>query len=130
MIERSRSVLSMHLDFIGSFIFVADRSWIWLAAYCFVLASAYSGYTFISGQILAPRPDFGLVVGGFVCQTIFLGVRGHEVGRCPITNFFELLTFLSWSMILIYLVIGSSYRLSLLGVFTTPFASVLRIWAF
>jgi ABC-type uncharacterized transport system permease subunit len=32
-------------------------------------------------------------------------------------------------MILIYLVIGSSYRLSLLGVFTTPFASLLSVWA-
>ena len=91
----------MHLDFIGSFIFVADRSWIWLAAYCFVLASAYSGYTLFAGKFMAPRLTFGLVVAGFVCQTIFLGVRGHEVGRCPITNFFELLTFLRWSMILI-----------------------------
>jgi len=78
---------------------------------------------------MAPRLTFGLVVAGFVCQTIFLGIRGHEVGRCPITNFFELLTFLSWSMTLIYLLIGSSYRLSLLGVFTTPFAGVLSIWA-
>src|ERR1700745_525308 len=129
MIERSRLVLSMHLDFIASFIFVADRSWIWLAAYCFVLASAYSGYTLFAGKFMAPRLTFGLVAAGFVCQTIFLGIRGHEGGRCPITNFFELLTFLSWSMILIYLVIGSSYRLSLLGVFTTPFAGLLSIWA-
>src|ERR1700757_4253707 len=129
MIERSRSVLSMHLDFIGSFIFVADRSWIWLAAYCFVLASTYSGYTLFAGKFMAPRLTFGLVVAGFVCQTIFLGGRCPEVGRRPIANFFELLKFLSWSMILIYLVIGSSYRLSLLGVFTTPFASLLSVWA-
>jgi HemX protein len=119
----------MHLDFIASFIFVSDRTWIWLAAYCFVLASAYSGYTLFAGKFMAPRLTFGLVVAAFVCQTVFLGVRGHEVGRCPITNFFELLTFLSWSVILIYLVIGSSYRLSLLGVFTTPFVAVLSIWA-
>ncbi len=119
----------MHLDFVGSFIFVADRVWIWLATYCFILASAYSAYSLFSGKFMAPRLTFGLVVAGFICQTVFLGVRGHEVGRCPITNFCELLTFLSWSMILIYLVIGSSYRLSLLGVFTTPFASLLSVWA-
>lgn len=119
----------MHLDFVGSFIFVADRVWVWLATYCFILASAYSAYSLFTGKFMAPRLTFGLVVAGFICQTVFLGVRGHEVGRCPITNFFELLTFLSWSMILIYLVIGSSYRLSLLGVFTTPFASLLSVWA-
>src|SRR5258708_19257306 len=32
-------------------------------------------------------------------------------------------------MILIYLVIGFCYRISLLGVFTTPFASLLSVWA-
>jgi HemX protein len=126
--ERSSSVLLMHLDFLGSFIFAADRLWVWLATYCFVLASAYSAYTLFAGKFMAPRLTFGLVVAGFVCQTIFLGIRGHAVGRCPITNFCELLTFLSWSMILIYLLIGSSYRLSLLGVFTAPFAALLSIW--
>src|SRR5260370_2087022 len=117
----------MHLDFVGSFIFVADRVWIWLATYCFILASAYSCYSLFSGKFMAPRLTFGLVVAGFICQTVFLGVRGHEVGRCPITNFCELLTFLSWSMILIYLVIASSYRLPLLAFFTTPFASLLNL---
>ena len=129
MAERTRLILRMHLDFVASFIFASDRVWIWIATYCFFLASAYSTYSLFTGKFMAPRLTFGLVAAGFLCQTVFLGARGHEVGRCPITNFCELLTFLSWSMILIYLLIGSSYRLSLLGVFTTPFAAVLSIWA-
>src|SRR5260370_7454296 len=117
----------MHLDFVASFIFVADRVWIWLGPYCFILASAYSAYSLFSGKFMAPRLTFGLVIAGFICQTVFLGIRGHEVGRCPITNFCELLTFLSWSMILIYLWMGSYYHLSLLVVFPTPFATLLII---
>ena len=36
---------------------------------------------------------------------------------------------MTWSMVLIYLVIGSSYRLSLMGAFTAPVASALLIFA-
>ena len=119
----------MHLDFLSSLIFASDRLWVWLALYGFTLASAYSAYSLVTGKFMAPRLTFGLISAGFVCQTLFLVDRGHQVGRCPITNFFELLVFLGWSMILIYLLIGSSYRLSLLGVITAPFVSVLNIWA-
>src|SRR5260370_8522220 len=98
----------MHLDFVASFIFVADRVWIWLGTYCFILASAYSAYSLFSGKFMAPRLTFGLVIAGFICETVFLGIRGHDVGRCPITNFSELLTFLVCSFILLYCITGSS----------------------
>jgi ABC-type uncharacterized transport system permease subunit len=119
----------MHLDFLSSLIFASDRRWVWMALYGFSLASAYSAYSLVTGKFMAPRLTFGLISAGFICQTLFLVDRGHQIGRCPITNFFELLVFLGWSMILIYLLIGSSYRLSLLGVITAPFVSLLNIWA-
>jgi ABC-type uncharacterized transport system permease subunit len=119
----------MHLDFLSSLIFASDRFWVWLALYVFFLASAYSAYSLVTGKFMGPRLTFGLISAGFVFQTLFLVDRGHQIGRCPITNFFELLVFLGWSMILIYLLIGSSYRLSLLGVITAPFVSVLDICA-
>jgi ABC-type uncharacterized transport system permease subunit len=119
----------MHLDFLSSLIFASDRWWVWLALYGFSLASAYSAYSLVTGKFMAPRLTFGLISAGFVAQTFFLVDRGHQIGRCPITNFFELLVFLGWSMTLIYLLIGSSYRLSLLGVITAPFVAVLDIWA-
>jgi ABC-type uncharacterized transport system permease subunit len=129
MADRNSSVFLMHLDFLSSLIFASDRLWVWMALYGFSLASAYSAYSLVTGKFMAPRLTFGLISAGFVCQTLFLVDRGHQIGRCPITNFFELLVFLGWSMILIYLLIGSSYRLSLLGVITAPFVSVLNIWA-
>jgi ABC-type uncharacterized transport system permease subunit len=119
----------MHLDFLSSLVFGSDHVWVWLALCGFLLASAYSAYSLATGKFLAPRLTFFLISAGFVAQTLFLIDRGHRIGRCPITNFFELLVFLGWSMILIYLLIGSSYRLSLLGVITAPFVSLLNIWA-
>jgi ABC-type uncharacterized transport system permease subunit len=56
-------------------------------------------------------------------------VRGHAIGRCPLTNLFEVFTFLAWSVSLIYLLIGPAYRLSLMGAFTAPFVFALQTFA-
>ncbi len=63
---------------------------------------------------------YALVAVGFVVQTAFLVHRGHLHGRCPVTNGFEIIMFLCWSMALFYLVVGSGFRMSVLGVFTAP----------
>ena len=70
-----------------------------------------------------------MILLGFILQTAFLGARGHVLGRCPITNFFEVLVFLAWSIALIYMVIGPAYRLSLMGSFTAPLVLVLQSFA-
>jgi ABC-type uncharacterized transport system permease subunit len=70
-----------------------------------------------------------MILLGFLLQTAFLGLRGHALGRCPITNLFEVLVFLAWSIALIYLVIGPAYRLSLMGSFTAPLVLMLQLFA-
>ena len=67
-----------------------------------------------------------MIMLGFVLQTAFLGLRGRALGRCPITNLFEVLVFLGWSIALIYIVIGPAYRLSLMGAFTAPLVFALQ----
>jgi HemX protein len=70
-----------------------------------------------------------LMAAGFAGQCLFLSWRGQEIGRCPVTNPFELLTFTAWSMVLFYFVVGSTYRMSLMGAFTAPLAFVLQTTA-
>src|SRR5215471_3893834 len=71
-----------------------------------------------------------LAIGlGFVLQTAFLSLRGHEVGRCPITNLFEVFVFLAWSVALIYMLVGPAYRLSLMGALSAPFVLMLQGFA-
>jgi ABC-type transport system involved in cytochrome c biogenesis permease subunit len=62
-------------------------------------------------------------------QTAFLSIRGHALGSCPITNLFEVLVFLAWSIALIYMLIGTAYRLSLMGAFTAPLVFLLQVTA-
>ena len=80
--------------------------------------------------LFRPGPSNFLAIGlGFVFQTAFLSIRGHALGRCPLTNLFEVLIFVAWSIALIYLVVGPAYRLSLLSAFTAPLVVLLQTFA-
>ena len=73
--------------------------------------------------------NFWTILLGFGFQTAFLFVRGEALGRCPLTNLFEVFIFLAWSATLIYLLVGPVYRLSLMGAFTAPLVFGLQAFA-
>src|SRR5207237_2622199 len=75
------------------------------------------------------RFNFFAVGLGFIFQTTFLSIRGHALGRCPITNLFEVIIFVAWSVALFYMVVGPAYRLSLMGAFTAPLVVLLQLFA-
>lgn len=64
--------------------------------------------------------------GAFLAQFGFLAVRGEARGACPLIGLGEILVFLAWALTLTYLLVGPTYRLSLLGVFTAPVVVVLQ----
>jgi ABC-type uncharacterized transport system permease subunit len=108
---------------------VIDRLFVVLATVCFLAAVVRTIMTLRTGFL--QRGPFNLiaVAAGFAFQTIFLSLRGHALGRCPITNLFEVFVFLSWSVALIYLVVGPTYRLSLMGGFTAPLIFLIQFFA-
>ncbi|MEX2580833.1 MAG: cytochrome c biogenesis protein CcsA [Verrucomicrobiales bacterium] len=73
-----------------------------------------------SGGPHSAHLNIGIAVAGLVFQSLFLHERGQMHGRCPITNGAEVLVFVSWSIVIMYLVLGRAFRLSLLGVFSMP----------
>jgi len=81
------------------------------------------------GRFHPSRFNFSAMLGGFAFQTAFLVIRGHALNACPLTNLFEVLIFLSWSMVLLYFLVGAAYRLSLLGLFTSPLAFIFQTFA-
>src|SRR2546423_9275158 len=87
---------------------------------CFLVAVAHTLATLRDGVFRPRRFNFIAIALGFVFQSAFLSIRGHALGRCPITNLFEVFIFLAWSLALIYLLIGPAYRLSLMAAFTVP----------
>jgi len=96
----------------------------------FFLAAIFRTFIAFRAGIFSPGRLTLLTIGiGFLFQTAFLSVRGHELGRCPLTNLFEVFVFVAWSVALIYLLIGPTYRLSLMGAFTAPLVLVLQGFA-
>ena len=109
--------------------FRMDRLLLAISTFCFLFGFAYTMHA-LGARVYKPsRLNFFAILTGFLCQTAFLYLRGQTLGRCPLTNRFEVLVFLSWSMVLFYLLIGPAYRLSLLGAFTSPLVFFFQISA-
>src|SRR5436853_2969497 len=106
-----------------------DRQFILLSTLCYLVAVAHTIATLRDGVFRPRRFNFVAIAVGFVFQSAFLSIRGHALGRCPITNLFEVFIFLAWSLALIYLLIGPAYRLSLMGAFTAPVIFVMQMFA-
>ncbi len=69
----------------------------------------------------------GLMILCFVGQLWALLIRGEQRGSCPLLDTGEICLFLSWSLTLFYLLVGSTYRVSLLGMFSTPVVIILLV---
>lgn len=106
-----------------------DRELLIISTLCFFFAMVRTALAVRSGNYQPAGLNFFAIVFGFVFQTAFLSVRGHALGRCPLTNLFEVLIFLAWSVSLIYLLVGPAYRLSLMGAFTAPLVFGLQTLA-
>lgn len=106
-----------------------DRYLLILSTICFLAAVVHTAMELRGGMFRPRRFNFFAVALGFVFQTAFLSVRGHALGRCPLTNLFEVFIFLAWSVAAIYLLVGPAYRLSLMGAFTAPLVVLLQGFA-
>ena len=103
-----------------------DRSWLWIAA-GFYLAGFLLGTFALLRDKRSNAITNTLIVLGYLAQLVGLGLRGKAVQGCPIGNTFEIFQFTSWSAITLYLVVGVTFRLSLLGYFTSCLAAALTL---
>lgn len=104
---------------------LADRTWIWFAALFYVAGLGFGTYSLLRTRAERKLPVYGLILAGFILQTIGLYLRGLAVKGCPIGNSFELFQFTGWSATALYLVVGAAFRLSLLGFFTCCLGAVM-----
>ena len=112
-----------------SIFFPVDRVLLIISTICFLAALVRTGFALRTGVFRPGRFNFLAIGLGFIFQTAFLSVRGHALGRCPLTNLFEVFVFLAWSVALIYMLVGPTYRLSLMGAFTAPLVLLLQGFA-
>jgi HemX protein len=103
-----------------------DRLLLLLSTLVFLGALVYALRALKKGEWTESRWHWLPMALGFVLQSGFLYLRGQVHGRCPMTSLFEVLVFTGWSVVLLYLVVGAAYRLSLLGAFTAPVVALMQ----
>ena len=110
-----------------TFLGLGDRPWLWLASACYLIAFVLGTVAVLRDRRHSRLAMYAIVAIGFLLQTLGLYLRGRAVKGCPIGNMFEIFQFTAWSAISLYLVIGATFRLSLLGYFTSCLSAVLTV---
>jgi ABC-type uncharacterized transport system permease subunit len=106
---------------------IADRTWLWAAAGFYLAGFVMGTWSLLrTGRPAGGRTNF-LIAVGYMFQLIGLGIRGKAVAGCPLGNTFEIFQFTAWSATTLYFMIGVTFRLSLLGYFTSCLSAALTL---
>ncbi|MBI5775365.1 MAG: cytochrome c biogenesis protein CcsA [Verrucomicrobia bacterium] len=75
------------------------------------------------------RVNYFLLLAAFALHTIAMVKRGFSLERCPVNNLYEATTFVVWSIVAAYLVIGLWQRVRFLGAFASPVLFAMGVFA-
>ncbi len=106
-----------------------ERVALLIATFCYLFSVGHTLFALGAGRFQPGRYNFLAMAFGAAAQSWYLSMRGAAEHTCPLGTLPETLIFLSWSISLIYLVIGPTYRISLMGAFTAPLVLLLQIVA-
>jgi HemX protein len=106
---------------------LSDRQWLWGAAGFYVIGLILGSVALIRGGRTSGALIYGAIVVGYLLQFVGLGIRGHATGGCPLGNRFEIVQFTAWSAVTLYLLVGVTFRSSILGYFTSCLGALLTI---
>ena len=106
---------------------LTDRQWLWGAAGFYLVGLLLGTASLLRGGRTSGAAIYGAILAGYLLQFIGLGLRGHAAGGCPLGNRFEIFQFTAWSAITLYLVVGVTFRSSVLGYFTSCLGAVLTV---
>jgi ABC-type uncharacterized transport system permease subunit len=105
----------------------SDRTWLWSAGGFYFAGFALGTVALLRHGRPSGSATYALIAFGYLLQLVGLGIRGRAVGGCPLGNQFEIYQFTAWSAITLYLLVGVTFRNSLLGYFTALLATSLTV---
>ncbi len=108
---------------------LTDRNYFALAVVFYGLSMIYSVFLWRKGFREDNRTNYVLLLLAFGLHTIAMVKRGFSLERCPVNNLYEAMTFISWTMVTTYLVVGLWSRLRFLGAFASPILFGIGVFA-
>jgi HemX protein len=124
--RRFRRILPTVAWFTGH---TADRHFFMLAVIVYGLSMVYSVFLWRRGFRQDNRVNYLLLLGAFILHTTAMTKRGLSLQQCPVTNLYEATTFVTWTIVAVYLVVGLWSRLQFLGAFASPILFGVGVFA-
>jgi ABC-type uncharacterized transport system permease subunit len=106
-----------------------DRHFFLLAVAFYGLSTVYSVFLWRKGFRKDDHANYFLLLVAFALHTAAMVQRGFSVAHCPVNNLYEATTFVSWTIVAAYLVIGLMPRLRFLGAFASPVLLAIGVFA-
>jgi len=106
---------------------LTDRQWFWIASGLYLAGFLLGIRSFRRRRLGWNGTGYAIVAVGYAVQLVGLYLRGQAVGACPLGNKFEILQFTAWSAVTLYLVVGVTFRSTLLDYFTSGLAAALTM---
>jgi ABC-type uncharacterized transport system permease subunit len=108
---------------------VRDREFFLLAVIMYGVSVLYSFFLWRRGFRQDNRVNYFLLLAAFGLHTVAMVKRGFSLERCPVNNLYEATTFIGWTIVTAYLVLGVWHRLRFLGAFASPVLFCLGVFA-
>lgn len=104
------------------------RDLLWIASILYVFAVGFGfASTYFAKDSFCKRATLLAIVIGFFLQTRGLYIRGLEISGCPLGNNLERIQFITWSLIVTFLILRLLWKLNLLGSLCSGMAGVFGI---
>ncbi len=94
---------------------------------CYFLAMLFFLIYLISTRTVLSHLSVWVTAAGFLAHTAALIGRTVVLGAPPLVNMTQALAFISWALVLIFLVVELRYRLHVLGSFILPLSFLLLL---
>jgi HemX protein len=102
---------------------------LWIALAFYVASLLFAVWRLAIGRDFLVGRKLAFILPGFLFHTFFMWERGFSQGRCPISTFFETLTFVAWCLVALHLVIMTVGKINYLTVFYMPIVLIVQLAA-
>src|ERR1039457_3408331 len=106
-----------------------DRHFFLLAVAFYGLSTVYSVFLWRKGFRKDDHANYFLLLAAFALHTAAMVKRGFSMAHCPVNNLYEATTFVAWTIVAAYLVVGLLPRLRFLGAFASPVLFAIGVFA-
>jgi ABC-type uncharacterized transport system permease subunit len=106
-----------------------DRHVFLLAVVVYGASTVYSVFLWRKGFRQDDHVNYFLLLAAFALHSTAMVKRGFSMAHCPVNNLYEATTFVAWTIVAAYLVIGLLPKLRFIGAFASPVLFAIGVFA-